>query len=93
MAIPEELSGETPIKAPEYRKGDRVISKVVKGYFPRVIEEDTERRVRFVLQDREASYKSQSEPDRVYWRRWSSSLSGYLSRELCVVKVPFCGCG
>jgi transposase-like protein len=33
------------------------------------------------------------EPDRVYWRRWSSSLSGYLSRELCVVKVPFCGCG
>jgi hypothetical protein len=34
-----------------------------------------------------------SEPDRVYRRRWSSSLSGYFSRELCVVKVPFCGCG
>jgi hypothetical protein len=34
-----------------------------------------------------------SEPDRVYRRRLSSSLSGYFSRELCVVKVPFCGCG
>ena len=34
-----------------------------------------------------------TEPDRVYRRRLSSSLSGYFSRELCVVKVPFCGCG
>jgi aldehyde dehydrogenase (NAD+) len=34
-----------------------------------------------------------SEPDRVYRRRWSSLLSGDLSREFCVVEVPFCCCG
>ena len=33
------------------------------------------------------------EPDRVYRRRWSLSLSGDLSREFCVVEVPFCCCG
>lgn len=33
------------------------------------------------------------EPDRVYRRGWSWSLSGDLSREFCVVEVPFCCCG
>ncbi len=81
---PEEKDGSLPIAKGFYRKGDRVIIDKVRDYFPRIVDEETERRVRFRLEQREAAggaeVKSTSpvEPMR---RQTKAALTG-------VLKVP-----
>ena len=56
----EEKSGKVPLPSGTYRKANRVIFKINKGAMPRIIDEDTERRVRFRLTNREGEVKTRN---------------------------------
>ena len=53
-ALRGELDGSTPLPAGAYRLGHRIITSVLKDYFPRIVDKETERKVRFLIQQREA---------------------------------------
>lgn len=81
---PEEKDGSLPIAKGFYRKGDRVIVDKVRDYFPRIVDEDTERRVRFRLEQREAAGGAEvktTSPVEPMRRQTKAALTG-------VLKVP-----
>ncbi|WP_299898677.1 recombinase family protein [uncultured Ruegeria sp.] len=81
---PEEKDGTIPLAKGLYRKSDRVIIDKVRGYFPRIVDEETERRVRFRLEQREAAGGAEvktTSPVEPMRRQTKAALTG-------VLKVP-----
>jgi DNA invertase Pin-like site-specific DNA recombinase len=77
----DERSGKEPIPKGMYRLDDRIIERIHKDHFPRVIDEDLERRVRFRLSNREAEVRAMG-PVKNTNRITKACLTGVLKGDL-----------